>query len=158
MSPWFREPRGYVPGPLLWKIWSQRTTMMNSEFGDSFVLLARRIWESVDGSAGSGSESGTDFICDSYSRGVQGDLSTGRLLCSWQGSVRSKQVFALPCPWFSTLWGSFTITCRLRGPGLSLPIGAEPKNPRVESLTRFLPGQVLSHQSNYSIHARPRLR
>ena len=32
----FREARGYVPGPLLWNIWSRRTTRMYSEFGSYF--------------------------------------------------------------------------------------------------------------------------
>ena len=33
----FREPRGYLPGPLPAKRWSRRTTMMNCEFVRSFV-------------------------------------------------------------------------------------------------------------------------
>ena len=32
----FREARGYVPGPLLWNIWSRRTTGIYSEFGSFF--------------------------------------------------------------------------------------------------------------------------
>ena len=32
----FREARGYVIGPLLWNIWSRRTTRMYSEFGSFF--------------------------------------------------------------------------------------------------------------------------
>ena len=32
----FREARGYVPGPLLWNIWSRRTTRIYSEFGSFF--------------------------------------------------------------------------------------------------------------------------
>ena len=34
----FREPRGYLPGPLLGNIWSRRTTRMNREFGRSIFL------------------------------------------------------------------------------------------------------------------------
>ena len=32
----FREARGYVPEPLLWNIWSRRTTRMYSEFRSFF--------------------------------------------------------------------------------------------------------------------------
>ena len=32
----FREARGYVPGPLLWNLWSRRTTRMYSEFRSFF--------------------------------------------------------------------------------------------------------------------------
>ena len=35
----FREPRGYLPGPLPANKWSRRTTMMNCEFGSSPVCL-----------------------------------------------------------------------------------------------------------------------
>ena len=35
----FREPQGYLPGPLPANKWSRRTTMMNCEFGSSPVCL-----------------------------------------------------------------------------------------------------------------------
>ena len=35
----FREPRGYLPGPLPANKWSRRPTMMNCEFGSSPVCL-----------------------------------------------------------------------------------------------------------------------
>ena len=39
----FREPRGCVPGPPLWNIWSRRTTMMNSLVGSSFTSRHRGV-------------------------------------------------------------------------------------------------------------------
>jgi hypothetical protein len=32
----FREARGYVSGPLLWNVWSRRTTRVYSEFESFF--------------------------------------------------------------------------------------------------------------------------
>ena len=39
----FGEPRGCVPGPPHWNIWSRRTTMMNSLVGSSFTARHRGV-------------------------------------------------------------------------------------------------------------------